>query len=110
MEIERQPDQPASIVEAFEELTPQAFAVWIRLMVTSEEELLGRKRIAKMLKYSLAASDNILNELKHKSYISFQRKKNPGGQVRVVIRRRAIISGRNNFVKLSFFSTGNSKE
>jgi len=90
---------PITIPQAYRSLSKQAFAVWIRLLVVPDKQLVNRSKIAKMLGYSAANSDVVLRELKLKGYITWGRY--PGRPSRLVIRRRAFLSGPTNFVHLS---------
>lgn len=91
---------PATIPAAYDELSQEAFAAWIRLMVAGEAELsAGRASFARMLGYKERRSNEVLRELHLKGYISFN--VTPGKHTRVVIDRRALISARANFVRLS---------
>ena len=82
--------EPASIQDAYEELSQEAFAVWIRMMLMTDSDLVGRQKIAKLLGYSEGRSNAILRELKLKSYIFIERPDMPGEETIVKIRRRAV--------------------
>lgn len=98
-------DGPISIKVAYDELSQEAFAVWIRLMVTTEEELrAGRGSVARLVGYSEGRSNEILRELKNKGYVEFNKGDHPGLPTEIIITRRPIVSGRNRFVKLSNFT------
>ena len=89
---------PIRIAEAYEELTRQGFAVWMRLVIMEYNELSNRKVLAKVLGYSVARSNQILRELKRKGYISFI----VGASwepTEVVIERRPFLEGRGKFVR-----------
>lgn len=92
----------ATIPEAYGELSQEAFAVWIRLMIASDDELSrGRGWIAaNLLNYSEPRANTILRELKRKGYVEF--KPDPGRATTIIIKRRAKIVGRNRFVRLSY--------
>lgn len=97
------PDQagePIAIEEAYDELSQQAFAVWIRLMTANPHELIGRRNIAKLMNYSPSYCDTILRELKHKGYIKFV-KAPPGQPSELIIYRRALLSGPSSFINLT---------
>lgn len=93
---------PVEIAKAYVELTQEAFAVWIRLMVMSEDELRsGRVGIARLLGYSERRSNEVLRQLEMAGYVSFQPNYGGGRLTRVNIMRRALISARTNFTRLS---------
>jgi len=94
-------DGPATIPVAYSELTPPAFAVWLRLMVESRDVLrIGRRKLAGLLDYSEKRSNVILRELYLKGYVSFV-PNGPGRPTEIIIERRALISARDGFVRLS---------
>lgn len=95
--------QPATIEEAYAELSVPAFAVWIRLQMATPKQLLGRAKIAKIIDYSSAQSDTILRELKYKGYIQMIAN-GQGKPSQLVIQRRTILSGPSSFVRLSNFT------
>jgi len=97
----RSDDDPATITEAFKELSKSAFAVWIRLMMVPEKQLVNRIEMAKLLEYSPAQCNSILRELKQKGYLKMIRGSKVGDPTRFVIKRRAIIAGPNQFLSLS---------
>jgi len=92
--------EPITIEEAYDELTQQAFAVWMRLMTAQPQQLVGRAAIARMVRYSSSYCDEILRELKHKGYIKFE-KAPPGKPSKLIIYRRALLSGPTSFITLT---------
>ncbi len=90
-----------TIQDAFEELSPQAFGLWIRLMMINDQNLYGRQRIADLVGYSRSRCDSILKTLKQFGYIQAERFKGPKGTSKFTILKKALISGPNKFVKLS---------
>lgn len=91
-----------TIEEAYQELSQEAFACWVRLMVATAEELgAGRGTIARLLNYSEGRSNAILRELKLKQYLRLEPGAYPGLPTSVVIVKRCKLVGRNHFVKLS---------
>jgi DNA-binding MarR family transcriptional regulator len=92
----------ASISEGFEDLTAQAFAIWIRLHLTSDDELdSGRRGLAKKLGLKEATLNRILAELRRKGFIQIRRSENNRRRSRLILKRRAILKGRDRFIKLS---------
>lgn len=92
---------PAKISEAYAELTHHGFAVWMRLMVATDDELrAGRRKMARLLGYGDERSNGVLRELKRKGYISFI-VNDPGLPTQIVIERRALITSKARFVRLS---------
>ncbi|KKL80697.1 hypothetical protein LCGC14_2002140 [marine sediment metagenome] len=94
--------QTASINDAYTELSKAAFAIWIRLMTeTNPAHLQTKKRVAKVLGYSSdQACKRVLEELVEKGYIEFRNdSKGPG--CRLVLVKRALLVGRDHFVRLS---------
>jgi hypothetical protein len=97
-------NEPITIIDAYDDLTNPAFAVWMRLLVTPEKSLTNREKLAVKLHYSTAGLDNILGELKRKGYIQIQTPSRPGLPSKIIISRRAKIFGRNKIVTLSNFA------
>ncbi len=90
-----------TIIEAYNNLSQEAFAVWIRLHVTEDQQLCeGRVKLARTLGYSEARSNEILRELSLAGYVECI----PGPRIAtpttVRVRRRCKISGKNRFVRL----------
>ena len=98
---ERQNMETTTIQEAYNDLTQQAFAVWVRLAVSTDKELFDRRTIAKTLGYSLSQANLVVTELRRKGYIRFEHYGNPGRRSKLVFRKRTIISGEANFINLS---------
>lgn len=95
-------DKPATIHEAYDELSQEAFAVWIRLTMATQHQLdSGRQKVAKILHYSEGRSNTVLRELRNKGYIRLMKGERIGTPTRIEFRRCPLISGRNRFVKLS---------
>lgn len=91
---------PVKVEDAYDELTHHAFAVWMRLMVASEPELrLGRMKLTRLLGYSHSRGNYVLLELRRKGYITWLTR--PGMPSHCVVNRRALISARTQFVRLS---------
>jgi len=93
---------PATIKEAYYNLSQEGFAVWIRLHVCNEQSLAeGRGKLARRLGYSEARSNEILRELSLAGYVVCIPGPRPATPTTVKILRRCKISGRNSFVRLS---------
>ena len=96
--------QPATIEEAFKELSRRAFAVWIRMMVTPPDKLRGLARMSKMLGCSSRNLRTVLTELRFKNFIELVRlKEGRRGFLEVKLTRRAMLVGADHFIKLSNF-------
>ena len=89
-----------TIEKAYDDLSQQAFAVWIRLAVTTNKELIDRKTISKVLRYSLSQTNVVLTELRRKGYIKLESRANPGRRSKFIFRKRTIISGETRFINL----------
>jgi hypothetical protein len=90
-----------SIEIAYHELTPPAFAVWMRLHVVDDTDLIGRKTVAKVVEYSEGRSNDILRELNLKGYVTSIPGPGPAFPTRFELKRRAVLKGNNQFVSLS---------
>jgi predicted transcriptional regulator len=98
-------DHP-TIAQAYDELSREAFSVWMRLMVMSNNELqIGKKNLSKVCNYSLNRFYSIMKELYNKGYVAYVKHKRLGTKHIILLKKRALISGRNSFVILS--STSN---
>ena len=95
--------KPVKIEVAYHELTKQAFSAWIRLMIVPEKELVGRAKIAKILEYATSNSNVILRELKWKKYIDWIPANRPSLKGKLLLLKRALISGPTHFIRLSHF-------
>ena len=75
--------RPKAIDEAYEELSQEAFATWMRLMVIPGQELQkGRTNLSKVLGIHRQSLNRYLRELNTKEYVSLVRRK---GQVQTEI-------------------------
>jgi hypothetical protein len=91
---------PATIQQAYEELSAQSFAVWIRMHGEHQAMETGRSALAKILKYSVRRFSDLLNELERKGYVSFVRR--PGAEPDgVILNRRCIIKATSGMVRIS---------
>lgn len=91
-----------TLSKAYQELAAPHFAVWIRLHVATDDELAaGRARIAKLVRYSEPQSNVILRELQAAGYIKLVPNVVAMRPTSVVLLKRALLSGRDKFVKLS---------
>ena len=92
-----------TIEEAYDELTHQAFSVWIRLMLAKPYQLTGRAKTARMLNHSVSQFNAILRELKFKGYIKVT-PQGRGRKTKLDIVLRPILSGPTGFITLSNFA------
>ena len=84
---EREEEAPVPLADAFAELKPNAFSVWMRLHVEDRETLmLGRQATARALGYTVRAFNMILFDLDAAGYISFS--PGPRNTTQIRIRRR----------------------
>jgi uncharacterized protein YndB with AHSA1/START domain len=94
--------QHPSIEQSYDELSQEGFAVWIRMMVMTPDELcLGKLAIGKKCGYSVGRFYKIMKELHNKDYVRYNKPPRLGMPHEVILHKRAMISGRNNFVRLS---------
>lgn len=90
-----------TINEAFDELSQEAFAFWIRMMTMEDEDFVGRRTIARKFKVSEGRSNVVLRELKNCGYLRFEPGPRRGTQTQIVLMKRVILVGRDRFIKLS---------
>lgn len=88
--------------EAYNDLTREAFAVWIRLMVEPDHvlERAGMWKIAEKCNYGKRQFSNILRQLRNKGYLRY-RSTSPGVPVKLHVAKRPMLIGFDRFVKLS---------
>lgn len=96
------PDQgPVELRKAYEDLTPRAFAVWMRLHLESQDSLRsGRLALSKVVCRKERHFNAIMAELANKNYVALV----PGGvgqPTELIINRRCVINARAGFVRLS---------
>lgn len=92
--------QPVSLETAFEELSVQAFACWIRIMTIPGWELtLGRNHIADKLSISVRRLSRYLHELSDKGYLRMI--KRPGLPTHLFIVLAPILIAPNHFISFS---------
>jgi len=90
------------IEKAFNELSQEAFAIWIRLMMASPKQLKsGRTKLAEMTNYSEGRFSVILKELKNNGYVTIHPGPYPGTPSEIKLTRKALIAGKNHFVILA---------
>jgi len=89
-----------TVEAAYNDLTQEAFAVWVRLLVASETTLRqGRRALANVTGYSVSRFNAILRELKLKGYVKI--KSSPGLPTEVVIVSR-LLAASARFVRVGF--------
>jgi len=90
-----------SVEQAFDELSQEAFAVWIRLHVATEDQLCeGKRALGWMCNYSTGRFYKIMKELYCKDYVRYIKPDALGQPHTVVLHKRAMIGGKNHFVRL----------
>lgn len=92
-----------NLAEAYDALSQEAFAVWMRLHVASDDEMKHRGKIARMLGYSEARSNSILRELRLAGYVTFTPGPYSGAPTTINLERRCKLGKRSRFVRLSRF-------
>lgn len=91
-----------TIQEGYTELTKPAFAVWIRLMIEPERILEGGvERLGRALGYRRRGFFQVMQELRNKGYVRVIAGPCPRIPSMVKIQRRAMLVGRDHFIKLS---------
>lgn len=86
------------IAEAYDELTRNAFAIWIRMHTMTPNQLaMGRAKIAKVFGYSPDRNNVVMRELFHKGYIVFE-PRGVGKPTTIHLTKRASIRGSAYFV------------
>lgn len=92
---------PCPLIDAYNQLTRKAFAVWIRLSLASPEELhAGRTKVALMLGYSKRQGDEVLRELERSGFIAFL-PEGPWQRTTIVVARKPLIQRGHGFARFS---------
>lgn len=94
-------DSGVPIETAYSELSQEAFAAWIRLHVADKTEMVGRKKMCKILEYSEGRSNVILRELKLKGYVKFIPGPNPGVPTKFILLKKVLLAGNSQFINLA---------
>lgn len=95
-------DNGVTIEKAYEELSQEAFAVFMRMMVAKPSQLeKGRNKLAIIFGYSEGRCNVILRELRNKGYIALIKGPYPGTPTKLKLAKRIILSGPTNFIRLS---------
>jgi len=93
------------LIDAYDDLTQEAFAVWIRLhMFTAEDMAKGRKKSAQVVHYSEARFNVILRELAGGKYVRVIRGSRPGKPSTIEMLKICKVSNPHRFVRLSRFA------
>lgn len=93
-------DKVVGLIDAYNALSQEAFAVWMRLHVAAEDQLKHRGKVAQMIGYSEGRSNEILRELRFAGYVSCTPGERPGMPTTVILERRCKIPGKTQFVRL----------
>lgn len=98
----RYPDEgPCGLADAYDQLSQQAFAVWVRLAVAERSALrVGRAQLSAMLGYSRRQGDQVMRELEHKGFIAFV-PHGPWRKTIVVIVRKPLLETGHSFVRMA---------
>lgn len=92
---------PCDITEAYDQLSRNAFAVWIRLSVAEQEELRsGRTNLAERIGYSTRQCNEVLRELDRKGFITFL-PEGPWRRTTIVVTRKPLLQRGHGFVRFS---------
>jgi hypothetical protein len=92
---------PQNITEAYEELTPQAFAAWIRLASAKPEQIKNRELAAKLLNYSVSQVTIIARELTALKYVMKYRTNPINRETGWLVIKKPTASAANGFVVLN---------
>lgn len=88
------------IAGAYAELSRAAFAVWIRLMIMTDDELSrGREHLSRELGYSEPGASLVLKELIRKGYIRMQ-SDGPFQPSKLILDKSLLLKGDDRIIKL----------
>ena len=95
-----------TIAHAFSELNPQAFSLWIRLVMVADRDLArGGRHVADLIKLPRRTFDRTIKSLRDFSYVEIDEQKRPGEPSKIILKRRAYITGTNHFVQFGHVVT-----
>lgn len=90
--------EAVSIADAYDDLTRNAFAIWIRMHTMTPNQLaMGRAKIARVFNYSSDRNNVVMRELFHKGFIVFE-PKGVGKPTTIHLTKRASVRGSAYFV------------
>lgn len=100
--VRHKPAEGITLADAYQDLTREAFAVWVRMMVEPETVLEGTgiNKLSKTFQYGRRSFWTILQQLRNKGYIRFATPA-PGSPAAIHITKRPMLVGRDHFLKLS---------
>jgi len=94
------------IERAYYELSHTAFSAWIMLAATRPDNLSSKAYVSRTLGHSIGHTNKILLELVLRNYVWIHAKeKNVGSKRPVSLRKKPLIAGVSQFVKLNNFRT-----
>lgn len=100
-ERQKKSRETKDLVLAYDELSHEGFAVWIRLLMADSAQLeAGRGELARMLGYSEGRSNAVLRELRAKRYITITPSKRVGLPTTIAINKHGLIGRRSAVVTL----------
>jgi len=93
---------PISLPDAWEQLAPTEFSLWVRLCAEPPEALSeGRRALALRLGYSYRQFNALIRQLTRNAFVSVTESDRPGNVTAILIERRAMVTGRTSFARLS---------
>jgi len=94
--------QGVDLLDAYDQMSPPAFAIWIRLMFCTDKELeSGLKTLSKKFKYSRGRLRSLLNELRMCGFVKlYERLEHDRSPIHIEIKKRAILDKNNRFIRL----------
>lgn len=100
--FENLPPEPigVTIADAYNQLTSEALAVWLRMHVLTPEEMTGRTELAKLLNYS-AYVDKIFRELRYKGFLAIYTRWGCGKRSVFILKKRLMLAGEDRVIKMS---------
>jgi len=99
--------ETVGVVDAYDELSQEAFSIWMRLHMLDDEQLAtGHTKLCRVVGYSEARYIAILRDLRVAGYVKFIPAERPGLPTTLQLLKVCKIAGRNRFVNLSNFLVG----
>ena len=88
--------------EAYDDLTREAYAVWIRLQIVPDHELrrFGLIHLAEKFRYRQRQFGTVMRQLRNKGYVRYQAGL-PGVPANIQITKRPLLVGFDRFIKLT---------
>jgi len=97
----KRPDEWVRLDEAYDALTREAYAVWVRMMLVPSSSLegAGLAGLARVFRYKERGFREVLRELRNKGYLRVVTPPRPGQKAAIEIVKKPVLVGADRFVR-----------